>query len=426
MSDSKIYLRFGVHKDRQVMYENRTLFGGLVIPAHIFVYSINAIKAAILYINRPYFIDPMTYLLSETGIEYYVTLDKKNSTKKFKPSIAKLVGEYGLTELFQERDYKPLVVADFTADFIEKFAKSSLNLQLNLLEGESLVKKYLEMLKNVGEPEIGYANNSQKPMFVTTPYFFFDSIDSSWLDITLKIAKKTQELQSEFEVIPILLTTSSCLTTELIEKISGFTNIILWVTDFNEKAAVNSDTTRKIAQLKKIKEFISLATQKNIGTYNLFGGYFSAILTKFGLKGFSHGIFYGEYKSKSTSVGGVPPSRYYLRKLHEFFTIPETISLLSREKYKDLLDLECKPAMEIIGGKASEIFAFDKNPALAQKHFLLSREHEMQDLEEKDVSQIAKDLDDSYKKYSPLPENITNKRIDFLESWSKALEEQQS
>ncbi len=423
MSKTRLYLRFGVHKDKQVLYKNNDLYAGLVIPANILVYFVKAIKATVLYINRPYFIDPMTYILSEQGIEGYVSLDNKNSKRHFKPSIAKLVDLYGLSDLFVKRDFKPLIASDFTTSFIENLVKNNINIQLNMLENESLIKKYLKILQKAGEQDLTVSTTNQKPMFITTPYFFFDSLSSPWLDITLKIAQKTKEIQPDYQIAPVILTNTDCLTPELLNKFSDFSNIILWISDFNEKTIRNNHNDDFLKQLTKVIDFISLSFKRKVNVYNLYGGYFSIILTKYGLKGLSNGIFYGEHKSRLSSVGGVPPSRYYIRKIHEFFTIPEALSLLSDNKYKSLLDIECEPAMKMIGGDFNEIFAFDMNPSLAQKHFLISRECEFKEIEEMNISEIAKELKENFDKYSPLPATITKKRIDYLESWSNALVE---
>jgi hypothetical protein len=404
------------------MRENNSLFAGLVIPAHIFVYSTNATIAAISYIKKPFFIDPMTYILSMDGIADYVTLDKETSKRKFKPSISKLVTSYGLFEHFQKTNYAPLTIADFSDAFINDLVNRSLELQLNKLDSEkgNAVDKYLEILKELGETHIDdFLNQSQKPQFVTAPYFYFDNKKSDWLDVNIKIAEKTREIYKA-EVVPILLTKASCLSKELLDKYSTFQQIIIWVTDLNEKDT--SDYNKLVSGLKKIKSFVEYAKSMNISVFNLYGGYFSALLTKSGLSNFSHGIFYGEYKSMNTTIGGIPPSRYYIKKLHEFFSTPEASKILELPDCRELLDRGCKKAMEIINDDVSNIVKLADNPRLAQKHFLITRRCELDDVENKTMNQLKEELVSAYDKYLRHVTHVTKKKIEYLKAWAEALE----
>ena len=215
MNNNFNYIRYGVHKDKHVLRDMRKYYAGLVIPAHIISYSTSATIAAIGYIDKPYIVDPMTYILASEDLGGYV-INKKTSKKEFKPSISKMVNAYGLGSYFERRAYKPLEIGDFTNKFIEKLVSGSLNLQLEMIDDEkkSAIKKYKELLEKVGEGHTAeFITRRQKPEFVTTPYFYFDSMEDEWLEINRKIALQARKFQNDYDIVPILLTNADCLCT---------------------------------------------------------------------------------------------------------------------------------------------------------------------------------------------------------------------
>src|SRR5687768_13595111 len=116
MNTFDFFIRFGVHKDREVIKSLRDSISGIIIPAHILCYSTNATIAAISYIRRGFFIDPMTFVYASPDIRDYVVQDKTTHRDKFKPSIAKLTDHYGLTTIFENNQYRPLRPQDLQAE----------------------------------------------------------------------------------------------------------------------------------------------------------------------------------------------------------------------------------------------------------------------------------------------------------------------
>lgn len=424
MSEPKLYIRYGVHKDREVLREMKGQIDGLVIPSHIFAYSSKATIAAISYIEKPFFFDPMTYLLADEVIADYVTEDKKTKNRGFKPSIARLVSEYGLLELFEQRDYKQLEPNDFTSDFIEELCRKNLALQLNKIntDKEKVIKKYLDLLSEIGEDFAEqFLDYSQSPEFITPPYFYFDSTKKEWHNINLKLSEKTKELASGFEVVPILCTTTDNLSQDLINDYRNFNKLIVWVNDLVERSNHSNGVSAKNYHLRlaNLAKFVQSASSHDKQIINFYGTYYSVILSKLGLHGLCHGIFYGESKNFKAAVGGIPPSRYYIRKVHGFYSINEAIQLI--KNYPDLLDKECDKCIEVASRDVDKILLYDKNHDLAQKHFLYARQLELDFVRRNTLNQIIEDLNRAYSEFGPLDSTITNKPIDYLADWSKAL-----
>ncbi len=420
MSDFKFYIRYGVHKDREVIKCLRDSISGIAVPAHILCYSPDATIAALSYVNKVYFIDPMTFLFAESKkIQEYVVLDKKTQKNTFKPSIRKLADSYGILNFFENNGFAPLNVSDFTQEFSESFCKKNIDLQSQKFdEGKvNAYKKYEELLRKVGEEHMANEMKTvHSPQAIIPPYFYLESLDSGWLDVNLKLAQITAE-NTTLPVVPLIFAHPSLINEKLLDKYAGYSEIFIWVDDLEKKNSLS------VKELSAFASFVNLAKDRGIKITNLYGSYFSVLLSKLGLAGMCNGVFYGESKGKGSKVGGVPQARYYIRILHEFFPIPSTIALL--KQFPDLLDKDCDECMKIIKGNIENIFEFTNDHALAQTHFVLSRSKEIRDAEEKELSTLLQELGQAYEKYQQRGaefEEITDKGIQYLHYWKDAIE----
>ncbi|EKD24132.1 MAG: hypothetical protein ACD_81C00100G0008 [uncultured bacterium] len=411
------FIRFGVHRDREVIKELRGLISGIFIPAHILSYSSNPTIMAAEYINKGYYIDPMTYIYALNNIADYVVPDKKTGESKFKPSIAKLTTDYGLSSHFTNSAYAALRPADFTDDFIDSFCEKNIILQTQKMESERgrAIKKYEKFLiKNGAEHLVKGEGGGLKPIAIIPPYFYFNDLADEWLGINKKLLAKTKE-KTAGKVIPIISTNSHSLTEGLIKEYTGCDEIFIWIDDINEKTA-------DINKLKKLVSFVKIAKERDVKVTNLYGSYFSLLLGKLGMTGVCNGIFYGEVKARVSKIGGGPPSRYYIRGIHEFFAIPTAIALLRDMRYASLLDIECKKSMALIQSDPDNIIALEVDHSKAQRHFIYTREMELNTIEQTSLADLIANLTAAHQKYSPLDEEIVKKNIDYLERWNKALE----
>lgn len=416
-----MYIRFGVHKDRAVLKETRDSFMGIIVPAHILAHSTDATTAAINYINKPFFIDPMTYIFTRGNIKSYVTKDSDDKAK-FKMSIEKMADEYGILEHFSQNDYRPLTEEDFNDDFINDFCIKSLEFQKGKVhdQTESAYKKYSKILSEL-DLSVMQAKDHQ-PLVYTPPYFYMDKVGGSWHDINIKLAKKTLSLDgmTRDTVAPVILTKAANLTEELLTSYKPFSTVLLWISDLDESSPNESAT--HIEKLEKYRKFIDLAKKENMKVINLYGSYYSAILTTVGLEAFSNGIFYGEYKSHVSKVGGGgPPIRFYISKLHRFYLVPTTLAILNAAP--ELFEFEPPETKTLLGNNQNNVAEMlnKKNGAMAQKHFLWARKQELQDLNDRTISDISLDLSNDYNSYGSAVANIHTDAPLHLKAWSSAL-----
>lgn len=419
MNNFKFLIRFGVHKDREIIKNLSGSISGMIIPAHILCFSTNATIAAISYIKKEYYIDPMTFLYADPNIREYVVLDEKTKRNRFKSSIAKLTDNYGLTKLFEGKKFASLTPSDFTDHFILELCKKNIELQTRKVDIEKAkaYKKYADLLKKVGEKHIvKEMETTHRPAAIVPPYFFIDEYNGKWAEINKELAEKTKE-NTELPVMPVILTKAGLLHKDLLKKFENFKNLFLWLDNFGQKQTINQSQE---SEFKNVADFIKEANAQGFKIINTRGSYFSVLLSKLGLRGFCNGVFYGESKSRRARVGkGGPPARYYIRKLHEFFGIAESIKLL--KQYPELLDKGCTKCLDLIKGNTDNIFLFDSQHALAQAHFIYAREKEINDAKNKDLDTLLQELSDSYNKYKVMPSSITTKNVEYLRIWKDAL-----
>ena len=422
MSDFKFFIRFGVHKDRDVIKELMGSIDGVCVPAHIFSYSPEPTVYAALTMNKNYFIDPMTYLYSDQDIEDYVTTEEEGG-RQFKPSVRKLTTDYQLLDFFKQRDFKKLEAVDMTENMIDEWVARNLFVQLEKIKEnkESTIKRYTKILQDMGL-EFPPVVASNEPTFIVPPYFHFSSVSDPWFDINIQFAKRTREKQPNDSIFPIVLTNSGSRNKDLIirYKNEGFKMLLVWVDDLNEKEVGGNGT--QIGKLISFANFIGMANEEGVKIINLYGSYYSVLLGKIGLGGMCNGIFYGEYKSRKSKVGGGPQSRYYVRKLHDFIGLVPAISLLQDKKGSELLDTETPECMKLINGNPKNIFLFDSDHSLAQRHFVFSRRKELKNASIKTLHELLVEIDHVVKEYTEVVSKASGtKKLDYLVSWRDAL-----
>jgi hypothetical protein len=295
---------------------------------------------------------------------------------------------------------------------VDDFAQKSLDLQCKKVDEkkQGAYAKYTELLKKVGENHIvNELNALHEPKAVIPPYFFFDKNDSDWVGVNIAFANKVKSL-TEKPITPIVPTTIGCLNDSLLTSYNNYKELFLWVNDLDER-----DST--LENLQKYANFVKLATSKGFKIRNLYGSYFSILLGKVGLAGIGNGIFYGEHKGVRSKVGGVPIARYYVRKFHQFFTLPEAIPLLT--KYPELLDKDCPEAMEIISGDPRNIIQLEKDHPKAQAHFIHCRKKEITTTASTELADILVDMKTTHSTYKTEFDSklIVNRNLDYLDHW---------
>lgn len=191
--------------------------------------------------------------------------------------------------------------------------------------------------------------------------------------------------------------------------------------------------------MKGIETFQSAERQ----VYNMHGGYLSALLSKKGLTGFSHGVGYGESKDVVPVIGVIVPTvNYHYPPLHIRTSIIDVERALSELEIFDANDFhakvcDCTVCKGVIAGDLKNLRQFgelvlkvgnqreSQTPDSAKKcrlHFLLARRKEMARFADFTAAGLKQELRDTAKEYAGLPGYLTlQAKARHLNTWAKAL-----
>lgn len=313
----QLIIRMGSHAEKEYILKLSKQFDGIIIGANI-VEATPCATASLVgeRLKIPYYIDPMTYVFGcdLEGIKSERKIKgKKKPVKVYKRAYERLAPELG--DIFSKALEKkiPVIPKDFTSTVLMQVCQKVTDYQLTRLqkefENDDEYKKYAELI--------------QPPKSVFSPYFFIRS--KEWFDLFISLSTTTAEIKPRVPVYSVLCADYKMLieqsfidrtTAEIPE--TGVNGVWLWFSNFDEW----------IVQEKYLRAFKSLVEQlskKGLEVYNRHGGYFSLALNKFGMKGISHGVGYGEKKDVQQIKG--PPSspivRYYLPDMYKRFGVPD-------------------------------------------------------------------------------------------------------
>lgn len=411
----EINLRFGMHKDIELIHELKDLVDGLVIPANILAHQAPSTSVFVTSMpDKPYFVDPMTFMFQNPK----KTLFKTGSMR---PSVQKLCDDYnpGLVEAWDALNEDEFLTPHGLPP-ADQITDGVINFQLNKVKdasGESGASKYLKRYSNC---------KHTLPRFLVPPYFRFDSVGDEWFEYSLSCYNHAASMKTEVPIAPLLLFSLSALTPEGIDRIcreyANAKSIIIWVDNY-QQTSVTAD------QIQKARRLIQLLRKNGLRVETLYGG-FLMILSEFdGLAAISHGILYTEHKSYGLTPGaGGAPERYYIPSIHEFRSLSQADYIL--HQHPELM-CDCHVCAEVFKGNPDNFIRFADNPDLLRRHFLTIRKREVECITSSSkVDEIAA-LRDTHAKYNasfkdlPNPDAVTARSqmrgLDYLDTWANGI-----
>jgi hypothetical protein len=105
--------------------------------------------------------------------------------------------------------------------------------------------------------------------------------------------------------------------------------------------------------------------------FNLHGGYFSGVLSNWGLKGFSHGPGYGESRGVDPPMGGFPTAKFYVPALHRRVVSGEVQGVLAKGigGLRRVLDLcDCPVCQRAAADGFYTVYAYSKESKKGKPH----------------------------------------------------------
>ena len=431
VSAPRIYIRYGIARKKSLLKDVARAYDGLVLPGNVLLYQHRSTSSVPLMCEKPYFVDPMSYLFGQPYEDF------KKRTKKgtnFKPSFVKLFAAHGLDPEHIEYSYTKLLNRLASNDSaLSKFVNSALDFQQdtvlkNLSDDENLLSADLRQRLHDG---------SLKPEFLIPPYFLHSDSgggDSITNTLNAKIVEFcSNHREDKKKIFPVVFIKKSHLRCNEFSHITDmvikheFPGYCIWVDAFDERKAT----------MEEVKALIALVKTLSAGVTRLVvlrGGFFSMVLHNFGLDTICHGLGYGEAhaaKALPRRGSGSPPIRYYLRDLHDSLTLEDTLTIL--RKRNDLM-CDCPVCTRVLRGDPENITRFADEEALSEMHFLWNRHQEKQMIAEHDLEHIVQYLNltsDLYDDLTKITKTVGTRGrfrekaiIDptYLSVWKEALE----
>jgi hypothetical protein len=383
-----VNLRFGMHRDIQLIHEERELIDGIVVPANILAHQTASTSVFIASLtDKPYIIDPMTCILQSP------VNDCLNDNGEVRPSVAKTLEAYHphlVEHMLTNNSFVPTKFLEY-----EALCRNVLSFKKDKVTegaGASAANKYLKRYRNV---------TACGPRMLLSPYFCFGNVADIWYKLSLQCAQISSQIEAK--VAPVICCSVNALSTEglrtILDDYRKFDNVFIWIDDY-------SQASQLAAQIKKVRSLINSLHDAGCSVETLYGG-FLMLMSKFdGLLGLSHGILYTQHKSRaSTPGGGGAPERYYIPAIHEFRSLSQTDLIL--HKHPELI-CDCAVCERHLGGNPDNIIHYRDNPDLLRRHFLSVRRGEANDIETAVQSEIVRELRRVFDEYDASFQELPN------------------
>ena len=441
---SEVFLRLGSHAEKQYVIKTFRLFHGILVGANLLESTPGATVSFALNVlgkGRAFAIDPMTYTFGmDLDFIKSETIDrsKGKKTTKFglKKSFAKLAKEYGTPVSDAVQKDRPVKPDDFDDRTIEAFCESIYDYQTGRMR--TLFDADVQLQE--------FSDHCPDPTFVFAPYFFipYDAAGwREWRDLNLKLATCFNELDGDVEKHGVICIDQKILDDRdrwlricrsFIE--TGLPSFWLWMSPLNEEKISES-------RLRALTDGIETFNDAGRRVYNMHGGYLSALLSKRGMTGFSHGVGYGESKDVVPVIGViVPVVNYHYPPLHIRVGIAEIERALSDLGISDADDFhakvcDCTVCKGVLAGDLKNLRQFgelvlkvgnfkkSQTPDSAKKcrlHFILARRKEIDHVSDLTPEELKQELKDTAAEYAALPGYLTlQSKGRHLTTWAKIL-----
>jgi len=166
------------------------------------------------------------------------------------------------------------------------------------------------------------------PSAIYSPYFYIpgDNVNTSneWEDACIRLIEQFGKMESVVPKHAVICIARRILKDRvrlehLLDRVmdSGCNACWLWISTLREEDITEAEIHNLVLLVKRAKG-------KNFPLWNMHGGFLSALLSKHGLSGFSHGIGYGESKDVlPVSGGALPTVAYHYNPLHVRSSVPD-------------------------------------------------------------------------------------------------------
>lgn len=415
----RVFYRLGTVGEKGIFEDYPAKYYGIVVGANLAAFYPDWLPTFFRTVKKPFFVDPVTYVFARN-------LENIKKNGEIKKSFQKLAKTYStkLHELI-EKEGRQLIPRDFWINehwnnrFIEELAKNVIDFQVNIMKAPSQLS-LLEYAEILGEkvPEV------EGPEFLVAPYFYSASLHDPWYQISLRVAKRAIDFKGSFPLFAVLCTSRELLLdkafiTKMTKDYSEFDGYLLWISEFDEKREGEE-------YLKGLIDIVQELAKTKKPLYTLYGEYFSAMISKFGLWGYCRGICYGASKSVDAVAGGARLSqRYYIKLNHG--KLSETVARTFLTDNPEEL-CKCEICSDVISAvheanSAQKIATFFDRMDFAKTraHFLTVHAKEQEELDHILIKDIVQQLKANIERCHNLKAQFYNIPDDHLYRWQAVL-----
>jgi hypothetical protein len=299
------YLSYG-STDQQTVRDLAGTYSGLLVPGTVasfqrdgtggFVLSLSATDAA-----PPYAIDSRFPLFQQA----------LPRAKKSHQALASLMGEPSLVHADSPDP------SEFTPEQIGSICRNWLDFNRGYrgIAGDKFAKYAKRLGQDVDR------DDSRSPVVVLAPYFVATGPTDPWWELSARFFEISRELaDGEADVVRVVASTSAAGLDQLLSTVDD-SRAAVWLSGLDELDATSDE-------LELYARALNSSAARDTDLFALYGGFYSVLMSAFGLGGSSHGIGYGESRSwVELPESGPPPQRYYLPQLHRYVQPDEATRL---------------------------------------------------------------------------------------------------
>lgn len=445
LNSSPHLLRYGTHSEKELFLEQSAdvAFDAVVINANMLAYTTKAMATFALRLSKPFFIDPQTHAFQH-GFEFVT-----NKNGGLKQSIKNLASFYGEPIAGALEQGRSINASDFSnTSSLEGFVKRVVSLQLDKITEVVTSGSEAEYINFALDNSVdgGISKENITPNAVVAPYFFVDDNDEIALDLNKRFVNEVSKIMASDNrrmpvVAQLILSKTALRNSSFIERVvevygaAPLEAVFLWIDEFDE-----TDTSLEL--LQSFRSLVENLSQKGKSVFNLYGGYFSILLTKIqnGLSGVCHGMEYGESRKVVPVGGGLPRAKYYFPPLHkrlraeDFQRIVNTKSGWSEgSKNSDFAKevCSCKQCCNLDQFAETQTYEIKSQKGTSRRgetsttaakehslaHYLLNKTKEYSFVRDNTIEVLLADLKNAYDKYSP----VAKADASHLTRWIEAL-----
>lgn len=421
-------IRMGTHAEKEYLEKATAWYGEVMLNANL-VEAAPSANASFLQklslCHRPYTIDPVTYTLGLNPASISKAADEGWQLKR---TFASLVKAYGLAGM--NLPLTPSAIAGQVEDFAERVID---------YQAETISKALENDAAFLQDSDDSQSDTRVPPIRYLAPYFDLSDEALPWLDTNLRL------LQAGVIHMPRKTWAVLCIDGFIIDNRNLITTIaeeyaqaecagyLIWATDFNHAYVTEG-------QIRGLQLLVSILGKTNRPIINMYGGYFSMLLSDEGLSGISHALGYGERRPLIPPTGGgMPPARFYLPGIHSEIPIDDLVRLassLDEDAYRSLV-CDCLICVGLLsrGGLDNLLEAYGKTerkrwgasfrnfPApevykFTRFHFMANRSTEVGMVNQAaSRDALLEQLAEAYEQY----EHRVSADLRFLRRWKSAL-----